>query len=56
MVSRDVSRRLVARTMAQQTGSSAKTAFHQHALSPGRECIAHVLQAKCDPNPQTTVT
>ena len=60
IVSGDVLRRLVARTMAQQLGLAVKTATspHQYALSTraGCACIAHVLQGLCDVNPLTTVT
>ena len=60
IVSGDVIRRLVARTMAQQLGPAVKsaTAPHQYALSTraGCECIAHALQGLCDLNPSATVT
>ena len=60
IVSGDVLRRLVARTMAKQLGPSVKAATspHQHVLATraGCECIAHVLQGLCDLNPETTVT
>ena len=60
IVSGDVLRRLVARTMAQQLGPGVKSATspHQYAFSTraGCECIAHVLQGLCDLNPLTTVT
>ena len=55
IVSGDVLRRLVARTMAQQLGPAVKaaTAPHQYALSTraGCECIAHALQGLCELNP-----
>ena len=48
IVVRDVVRRLVARTMAQQLSKAveAATAPHQYAMSTraGTECVAHVLQ------------
>ena len=54
IVTGDVVRRLVARTMAHHSGPAVKvaTAPHQYALSTrtGCECIAHVLQALCDLN------
>ena len=60
IVSGDVLRRLVPRTMAQQLGPAVKaaTAPHQYALSTraGCECIAHALQGLCELNPRTTIT
>ena len=51
IVSADVIRRLVARTIVQQFGETVKsaTAPHQYALSTraGCECIAHALQGLC---------
>ena len=59
IVSGDVIRRLTARTIAQQLGKvvEAATAPFQYALSTraGCECVAHILQALCEINPQTTV-
>ena len=52
-------RRLVARTMAQQVSKNAEkaTAPFQYALSTraGCECVAHVVQALTDLNPEATV-
>ena len=60
IVSVDVLRRLVARTMAQQLGPAVKaaTAPHQYALSTraGCECIAHTLQGLCELNPRMAIT
>ena len=60
MVTGDVVRRLLARTIAQQLGPAVKaaTAPHQYALSTraGCECIAHAIQALCGLNPGATVT
>ena len=60
IVSGDVLRRLVARTMAQQLGPAVKAAAapHQYALSTraGCECIAHALQGLCELNPRMTIT
>ena len=60
IVSGDVLRRLVVRTMAQQLGPGVKSATspHHYALSTpaGCECIAHVLQGLCDVNLLTTIT
>ena len=60
IVSGDVIRRLVARTIAQQLGPAVKsaTAPHQYALSTRArcECITHALQGLCELNPSATVT
>ena len=60
IVTGDVVRRLVARTIAQQLGPAVKatTAPHQYALSAraGCECVAHAIQALCGLNPRATVT
>ena len=59
IVARDVVRRLISRTIAQQIGKAVEsaTAPHQCALSTraGSGCIAHVLQGLCEQNPQATV-
>ena len=55
----DILRRLVARTTAQQvsTEAEAATALLQYAPSTraGCECVAHVMQALTDLNPEATV-
>ena len=60
IVAGDALRRLVARTIAQQSTKDveAYTAPFQYALSTraGCECIAHALQALSDLNPATTIT
>ena len=60
IVTGDVVRRLVARTMSQQLGPAtmAATAPHQFALSTraGCECVAHMLQGVTELNPGITVT
>ena len=59
IVTGDVVRRLVARTMAQQLGKAveAATSPHQYALSTkaGCECIAHILQGLTDADERATV-
>ena len=59
IVTGDVVRRLVARTMAQQMGKTVEsaTAPFQYALSTraGCECIAHALQGLCDVDPNATI-
>ena len=60
IVSGEIMRRLVAQTFAQQVGPAVKaaTAPFQYALSTraGSECIAHVLQAVSEMDPDATVT
>ena len=55
----DILRRLVARTMAKQFSKKAEaaTAPFQHALSTkaGCECVAHILQALSDRDPEATI-
>ena len=55
----DVTRRLVARTIAQQLGRAVETATapFQYALSTraGCECIAHTLQGLTELDPRATV-
>ena len=59
IVTGDVVRRLVARTMTQQLGKAveAATSPHQHALSPKACCesIAHILQGLTDADERATV-
>ena len=59
IVSGDIIRRLVARTICQHLSSAVQvaTAPFQYALSTkaGRECIAHALQVLTDLNPRTTI-
>ena len=59
IVSGDVVRRLVSRTIAQQVSEvvEAGTAPFRHALSTrsGSECVAHALQALCEQDPTATV-
>ena len=59
IVAGDVIRRLVSRTVAQQWGPAVErfSALFQYALSTraGSECIAHVLQALSELNPQCKV-
>ena len=59
IVTGDVVRRLVARTMAQQLSDAVEsgTAPFQYALSTraGCECIAHALQGLSELDPNTTI-
>ena len=59
IVSGDIIRRLVARTICQQLSPAVQvaTAPFQYALSTkaGGECIAHALQVLTDLNPRTTI-
>ena len=60
IMSGDVLRRLVARTIGQQLGPAVNTATapHQYALftRAGCECIVHAFQGLCELNPRTTIT
>ena len=60
IVAREVIRRKVARTIAQQLNSAAAaaTAPFQHALTTraGCECVSHALQAICELDENATVT
>ena len=60
IVAGDVIRRLTARTIAQHVGQAVKeaTSPFQYALSirSGCECVAHVLQALTELDPETTIT
>ena len=59
IVAGDMVRRLVAKTIAQQTRAPVEvaTAPFQYALSTraGRECVAHALQALTDADPRATI-
>ena len=59
IVTGDVVRRLVARTMPSSWGKAVKAAIspHQYALSTkaGCECIAHILQGLTDADERATV-
>ena len=56
----DVLRRLVARTMSQQTSPAVEraTSPYQYALTTraGCECVAHALQGLTEMDPEVTVT
>ena len=59
IVTGDVVRRLVARTMAQQLGKAVEAATSPHRYAPstkaGCECIAHILQGLIDADERATV-
>ena len=59
IVAGDIMRRLVARTMSHQLSKAVEsaTARFQYAMTTmaGTECIAHVLQALTESNPQYTI-
>ena len=55
IVAGDIIRRLVARTIAQQFGTSNRTFQYALTTRAGCECIGHILQSETDDSPNRTV-
>ena len=55
IVAGDIIRRLVARTIAQQFGTSNRTGQYALTTRAGCECIDHILQSETDDSPNRTV-